>query len=231
MFLNGQTLRAAADDGSRPQGDIRPRRIEFPKAVIPAERVALSASWDTHQPQSQSANARGLGMTLEQIFFLSQSIAGFALVVSLLFVGLEVRLSNRESAHRTIEEMLADNRELRFKISATAESANCWLQGLHQFSALSPVDKVRFSMLAHCFFQTQQSFFLHHHHGRMTDHMYEPLEKSLSDLVAYPGLQSAWDIRKAYFEGAFRALVDGKIAAAQKGTVVPGLYHEESALV
>jgi hypothetical protein len=44
-----------------------------------------------------------LRMTLESMFYISQTVAAFAIVVSLLFVGLEVRHSNLESRHRTIE--------------------------------------------------------------------------------------------------------------------------------
>jgi hypothetical protein len=34
-------------------------------------------------------------MTLESMFYISQTVAGLAIVVSLLFVGMEVRHSNR----------------------------------------------------------------------------------------------------------------------------------------
>ena len=60
-------------------------------------------------------------MTLESIFYISQTIAAFAIVGSLLFVGLEVRTSNRENRHRTIEEMLQNYRELRGTVASNAD--------------------------------------------------------------------------------------------------------------
>jgi hypothetical protein len=170
-------------------------------------------------------------MPLEQIFYISQSIAAFAIVVSLLFVGLEVRLSNRESRHRTIEELLADYREVRFQMMATADSAGIWLNGLREFAALNSVDKVRFILMANSFFDIFQTLFLHYRDGRMTGEMYRPQETILADFVAYPGMQTAWDIRRNYFQEVFRALVDDKIAVAQKRGMVPALYREEPAHV
>jgi hypothetical protein len=168
-----------------------------------------------------------LGMALEQMFYLSQTIAAFAIVASVLFVGLEVRHSNRESRHRAIEEMRADYREERFQMFLNADSAGVWLRGLHEFATLSPVDKMRFLLVAHGFFNTHEGFFLYYRDGRMTHDMYQPQETNLDDFLAYPGMQAAWDLRKNYFHNVFRALVDDKIAAAQKRGIVPAHYHEE----
>jgi hypothetical protein len=45
-------------------------------------------------------------MTLESMFYLSQTAAAFATVGALLFVALEVRGSNQVTRHRAIEELL-----------------------------------------------------------------------------------------------------------------------------
>jgi hypothetical protein len=165
-------------------------------------------------------------MQLEHIFFISQSVAGLAIVVSLVFVGLEVRLSNRESRHRAIEEMLGDYRDVRLQIMANADNAGLWLRGLVEFPTLDPVDRARFVLMAHSIFDNQQSFYLHYRDGRLTAEMYEPQNLHLGDIIAYPGLQAAWDIRKNYFCEVFRTFVDGKIAAAQKQGAAPSLYGE-----
>jgi hypothetical protein len=55
-------------------------------------------------------NRGGLAVTLEKMFYLSQTFAALAIVGSLLFVGLEVRSSNQVNRHRIIEELLADYR-------------------------------------------------------------------------------------------------------------------------
>jgi hypothetical protein len=166
-------------------------------------------------------------MSLEQIFYVSQSIAGFAIVISLVFVGWEMRVSNRESRHRTMEETLTDYREVRFQMMANNDIADIWLRGLHEFRALTPVEKVRFLLLTHAFFENQQSVYLHFREGLTTREMWEPVESMLGALLGYPGLQKAWEVRNNYFHKSFRALMDDKVADAQRKGTVPSLYQEE----
>jgi hypothetical protein len=167
-------------------------------------------------------------MTLESMFYLSQTVAAFAIVGSLLFVGMEVRNSNRESRHRTIEEMIQNYRDTRSAVILNPEVAANWIAGLHNFSALTPVDKVRFLVHATNFFSTHESVFLHYRDGRMDRELYEPQQRYLTEFFGYPGLKAAWDSRRNYFHSAFREMVDkGMTAAAARGSA-PLLYSEGS---
>src|SRR6266404_4508112 len=157
-------------------------------------------------------------MTLENMFYISQTFAAFAIVVSLLFVGLEVRHSNREARHRTIEELQQNYRAARAPLINHADVAQAFIGGLHDFTALESADKLRFLLVADSLFHNLQSFFLHHQDGRMPRELDEPL--------GYPGLQAAWDLRKNYFHVVFRASVDARIAAARSSGRVPSLYDE-----
>jgi hypothetical protein len=165
-------------------------------------------------------------MTLENMFYISQTVAGFAIVVSLLFVGMEVRHSNRESRLRTIQDALQNYRAARLSLIDNADVARAWISGLHDFTALDPVDKVRFLLTADSFFNNVQSFFLHHLEGVMPHEVYEPQRAVLDDYLGYPGLQAAWDRRKNYFHVAFRKSVEQRIAAVRSAGLVSSLYGE-----
>jgi len=167
-------------------------------------------------------------VTLEEIFWLSQTIAAVAIVGSLLFVAMEVRSSNQVNRHRIIEELAADYRTVLMSIANNADLARAWHSGLHDFAALDPVDKVRFSLTAHTFFQNHESLYLHHRDGRMPREMYEPQLSNMTAFLGYPGLQAVWDLRKHYFHSAFRSLVDDTIATARTGPM-PNLYRERPA--
>ena len=60
----------------------------------------------------------------------------------------------------------------------------------------------------------------------MPRELYEPQRALLDELLGYPGLQAAWDLRKNYFHVVFRASVDARIAAARSSGRVPSLYDE-----
>jgi hypothetical protein len=168
-------------------------------------------------------------MTLENMFYISQTVGAFAIVGSLLFLAVEMRHTNRETLHRTAEESLQKLRDLELEMAADADRAGVWLNGLHDFSALTPVNKVRFLLIAHMVLKTNESFFLAFRDGRLTREMYEPEESHQGEFFAYPGMQTAWDIRKHYFHKAFQKWADERIAAVKKNAGMPCLYRERAA--
>jgi hypothetical protein len=168
-------------------------------------------------------------VTLEHVFFLSQTIAAFAIVGSLLFVAIEMRSSNQVNRHRMIEELLADYRAAKLGVANDADLARTWLSGLNDFAALNPVDKVRFSLTADMFFQTHQGIYLHYRDGRMRAELYEPARSNMTDLLGYAGLQAVWDLRRQHFHSAFRSMVDDTIAAVRTGGPNPHVYGEKPA--
>ena len=163
------------------------------------------------------------------MFYISQTVAAFAIVGSLLFLAVEMRHTNRESLHRSAEESLQKLRDLELEMAADADRAGVWLSGLHDFSALTPVNEVRFLLIAHMVLKTNESFFLAFREGRLTPEMYEPEEAHQGEFFAYPGMQTAWEIRKHYFHKAFQKRADQRIAVGNKHPGMPLLYREGTA--
>jgi hypothetical protein len=172
--------------------------------------------------------AEDLAVTLENMFYLSQTVAAFAILGSLLFVALEVRASNQVNRHRAIEELLEDYRGARMSIATSADVTRVWLSGLHNFEALDPIDKVRFSLTADLFFHTHESIYMHYKGGRMSRALYEPQNLNMTDLLRYPGLQTVWSLRKPYFHVAYQSHMDERIRAARGMGTSPGLYGERA---
>jgi hypothetical protein len=168
-------------------------------------------------------------MTLEQIFFTSQTNAALATIGALVFVGLEMRNSTRESRHRAIEQMLQNYRAVRSEIASNADLARIWIGGLGGVVALDLVDRARFLLTAMDFFSTHESLFLHCRDGRLSRELYEPQAKNLSDVLTYRGMHISWDCRRNYFHNEFRTMVDEQIAVMRKSGTAPSLYGEESA--
>lgn len=164
-------------------------------------------------------------MTLENLFYLSQTIAGLAIVGSLLFVGVEVRSSNQVNRHRMVEQLLTDYRAVRMEIANNADVARAWLSGLRDFAALDPVDKVRFSLIADLFFHTHQSLYLHYRDGRMRRELYDPQQLNMTYFLGYPGLQAVWELRRHYFHSSYQSMVDDTIATVRTSGPMPDLYR------
>ena len=141
-------------------------------------------------------------------------------------MALEVRGSNKVNRHRIVEEVLADYRAVRTNIANHPEVTRAWLTGLHDFAALDPIDKVRFSLNADLFFQTTQSLYLHYRDGTIGRELFEPQRLMLVEFLGYPGLRAVWEVRKNWFHNAYRSMVDDAAVASR---TMPDLYRETQA--
>ena len=125
--------------------------------------------------------------------------------------------------------MLGNFRSLAFTIASTADTGSLWLRGLHDLASLDPVDSVRFLSLARTFFYIQQNFFLHYRSGYIPSEIYQPHEASTIDMLGYPGMQAASQLRKNYFHKSFRTMMDQNVAAAKNSGIVASYYPERPA--
>lgn len=162
-------------------------------------------------------------MSLEHIYYLSESIAALAVVASLLFVALEVRNSNRESRHRAGEETYQKFRAVQLEVAGNADLARIWVNGVHDFSSFEPLDKARFLLVTNVFFKNWESVFLAYADRRLSREHFESTQIMAEDLLGYPGIRAAWSARKKYFHQTFRAHVDANIDAIpnNSGSLLP----------
>jgi hypothetical protein len=52
--------------------------------------------------------------------------------------------------------------------------------------------------------------------GYIPSEICQPHEASTIDMLGYPGMQAAWELRKSYFQKSFRTMMDEKVAAAYR---------------
>ena len=84
-------------------------------------------------------------MTLEGIYFISQIIAAISIVASLLFVGVQLRQSDRTQRAGSLQSMLDGYRDRTFLPGITSgEVMDIWARGLPSIDRLDANEKRRF---------------------------------------------------------------------------------------
>jgi hypothetical protein len=170
--------------------------------------------------QSKASESE-FGMTLEQVFLVSQTVAALAIVGSLIFVAIELRNSNRESRHRAAEEAHQKYQALQLEVASNADLARVWVSGIHEIVSLDPIDRTRFLLAAHNVFKNWERVHLVYAEGHLPNEIYESADLMAGDLLGYQGFRDAWRTRQKYFNRKFQALVDAKIAALPSKPALP----------
>ena len=163
-------------------------------------------------------------MDLDQLANLGEFIGGVAVLVTLLYLAIQVRGSARE---QRVASMLAATRELAAvtqSITSTNERAEIWLGGLADFGALAPAQRLRFSAILGHYLRHIEQLYYQNRGDRVEPEVYEGFVQQLHDFVAYPGFESWWPTRRHWFGREFQAFVDAHMGADN----TPRLYGETS---
>src|SRR5207244_3354736 len=86
-----------------------------------------------------------------------------------------------------------------------------FLRGVQSFADLDPVSKLRFSAFFNRFFNHFEAMYFSYLDGILTASSWGKIERTLSDFIAYPGIQQWWEERRHWHTEEI-----GRVAASSK---------------
>jgi hypothetical protein len=142
-------------------------------------------------------------MSLEQIFYLSQSIASIAVVGSLIYLGLQVRGADR-SQRAVMQRGRADRASNAALTVANGELARVWQSG--------------------------EDSYLQHKARTLDQAAFDSYCAGVRSYMSRPGFRAGWRLLASQFGKEFCAFVEAQIAAAPIASHVD-IYAEWQKLV
>ena len=148
-------------------------------------------------------------MTLEEIYYIGQTIAVLLVFGSLVVLIVQVRKANqlaREAAnHAQSEGLQAISRAL---FEATG-MAGVWERGTRDLASLDDEERVRFIAFTTYTLRIWEDLHLQYLRGQVADDLWNSHLRLLSSIQNLPGFKDAWEIRRATFSPLFQKLYDG----------------------
>ena len=151
-------------------------------------------------------------VTLEQLGNLGELIGAIAVVVSLLYLAVQIRHSSRVSqfeAHRNLSESMA---AILGEIAKDPELYRLWKVMTETPEEATHDDRERFGMLMHRFF----TVFSDAHRFADTDpHLAMRYRSFIKRLLLMPAVRGWWDRQGVLYSEPFKPLVDEFAAQAE----------------
>jgi hypothetical protein len=143
-------------------------------------------------------------MTLEAVYYISQIVAVFAVIASLVFVGLQVRDSSR-AVRAATAQAVHDNyagwyTALLGNENALATSA----KGFVDLNSLTAAEKAQFVCTMMAFLAHSQNAFHQWKEGHLSDGLWRGWEALMMNLVNTPGGAAFWAERSYVFGQEFQ---------------------------
>ena len=154
-------------------------------------------------------------MELEEIYFLSQVIAAFALVASLIFVGLQVRQSNRaaELSHAiergNAQRQILDQTRTWHTIYAESEEKHAAIRKcLHDYSSGTPYQRAVFASWANRFLLLMEQAKFENLNTRIGDRF----TRTMLTILKSPGGREWWEYYSVAASDDVRAYLEDRLA-------------------
>ncbi len=149
-------------------------------------------------------------MSLSDLASLGSFVSGVAVVVSFVFVGLQIRQNNRNQ-QSLIQQGRADNNlELMLRLTEPhlQETAMRGRAGDLTLTA-NQIDAFVRAWIAT--FSLWEDGFLQHRRGAIGHDSFAADEANHQVLMSYPGCRAAWRTARGQFTGAFRDYIDAMV--------------------
>jgi hypothetical protein len=145
-------------------------------------------------------------MTLEQIFYLSQSVASVAVVGTLIYLGLQVRSAER-SQRAIMQQGRADRASHGALGLADPELARVFGKATAGQN-LTGDEFTQWMMMCRALFLSGEDSYLQHEAGQLDQPAFDSYVAGVRYYMSSPGIRAAWQVSRGQFGSDFRNFVD-----------------------
>ncbi len=151
-------------------------------------------------------------MTLESLANLSEFIGAIAVVISLIYLALQVRQNTAAQRMETYAQAVQRIGMLQTEVSKDHELLRAWSKGLMDPDSLTPNQRMQLNWTLYAAFGDMEFLFIAAKRNALPDEVWERWQKTLAWWIAFPGVRAWWVALAAPFTAEFSRFVDAEVA-------------------
>jgi hypothetical protein len=134
---------------------------------------------------------------------IAQLLSAVAVVVSLLYVAAQVKVSTRQARQAAGRDLAARVSDVSLAVAADPELGRLLVQGGADPGVLSPGDQARFRGLMNTLFRGFEQQYQLRREGALDDEAWGAVERMIRDWMALPGVQVYFRDRGDWYTTGF----------------------------
>ena len=148
-------------------------------------------------------------MSLENIYYIGQTIAVIALVGSLVFVGLQMREQNKQSRLEAVRQ-LGELFDAWWEISVSQDkNADMFAKVAYDgFESVDELLRARFAATMQRILRRWEIVYFYYTEGRLNPELWRSNEKALAPMTLWKGFREYWAIRRDWYSAEFADYID-----------------------
>ena len=164
-------------------------------------------------------------LRLQEIASIAEIIGAIAIVVSLIYVGVQVSDSTRAVRSATATETFAAISSWYAEVGTNSEATKIMPDAMNDPESLSREEALQFVYMLHGLMTEYQTAYYLSEEQTLDVQLQESLVNTLLGVREQPGFQMYWRQRRALFEPSFRTFVDDLLATGTTNTDLEQIYR------
>ena len=166
-------------------------------------------------------------MNWEAINAVSQFVSSITVVLSVLYLGIQVHRSTRVAKVAAQDAAASAVRDVTNTFMENAEMSRIWGAGLENLKTLSAEDQARFFHATHQFLKALETIHFHYLNGLMDKQLWLGWQELLRHYIAAPGIAQYWNVRHQLFSARFCEFINQLEPVRDRRTVGNLLGQED----
>ena len=146
-------------------------------------------------------------MNWEAISAIGQVVGAFAVVVSLLYLALQIRSQNKEARIAAMHDISAGYRDMLATI-AGREFMEVLDKAFDDYDGLTRGESIRLIAALLRVLKVWEEAFFQYEAGRLDQRVWEPMERQFNAYMSTIPFTRVWEIRKNAFDTEFQSYVE-----------------------
>lgn len=147
-------------------------------------------------------------MTLEQISYLSQSIAAIAVVASLVFVGAQIRQSEKTQRAVMHDNRLRQIRETSLHLASPGVT-DSYIKGSSAAPDITPTEWTQYFFAVFVQDITRDEQYRQYREGLISTERWLQTHMTIVNTMTMPGYRALYQVNRPLFSTEYQALLDG----------------------
>ena len=132
-------------------------------------------------------------MTLEQVYFIAEIIAAIAVVLSLLYLGLQIKNSRIRSQNDSVDLITKQRGDHIKLLAGDSELSRILAKGFAAKRKLHPNDRLRFSSYIYYVFVNYELAFRKWKRNEIDDKLWTAIDEGMHWWLTSPGVRKWWE--------------------------------------
>ncbi len=151
-------------------------------------------------------------MNIQDWGALGEMIGAIAIIISLIYVGLQVRQTTKAVRLNTAHDVADDCGGVYALIAQDLAIADIWLRGLTSIETVLGAERTQFYSLLHTFFKAFENAHYQMMEGALDKKQWAAMAQQFLWLKDFSGMKAYWPERKFIFSEEFQEYFDREVA-------------------